>query len=994
MNASPTGGIDRHRRQEIAVLLALVLVLVPVLATATPVSAADRSPLTPPASVVLTEARTLVQAMKQNLRGPYLRIRWFCNDGTVLPPVSYACRPHGGGIQHAEYSPARHRLAELGWSVGTIFASLGWDEFLDADRRNQRMRELVLERYLVDTDDGWVLRKARTYRGRVQVEDEEEAGRKLLTRLLADPVWVDREFLLARELVRTLPHHGGGDPTREVRRLALEIAEAAPSFEPIRILIHTTPSAGDLARTRTWLGQQTNTGLAPEVLAKARSLVTELDRLYGPERDWLGQGIRRLRGAPEHRAWAEALRPLARTRGMERVALLAGSLSAARDLVASNSDGDANLAVMDLGLEVERELLLAARSELGDPQRSWRRMLELARHLVSAGRATGFYSARETAALVEPVVRLLRPGERPAAEVAATVGALARASAWGLGTVRHTFAEPLVRYQALEPSSGRFVDDVLRGSPLLPLSDAVATLTLALDRRSGRVHRIMGRDVHGVVVLNPGVGTGTLRWADLDASDAPLHLNRDDIAVLPRTVSDLRPVAGILSLAEGNLLSHVQLLARNLGIPNAFVTPEVATLLKTHEGSRVRMAVSRSGSLLVDAAPVRESAPSASPTTTSQAGEVLSAPEPDLSAIAPIPLSDLHAGLAGKVVGPKAANLGELARLFPGRVAPALALPFGFFHKATTQGPNSPRARIDAAYQSVREGRMVPEALAPELESIRTDLAGLVLPAAIRTRLAELMHEHFGPPGSWGVFVRSDTNVEDLPGFTGAGLNETLPNLPSAEAAIAVVPRVWSSVLSPRSLAWRASILDRPERIFSSILLMKSVPSDRSGVMVTRDLVGSGPGLTVSAAFGVGGAVDGEAAETVVLRPDGSVLLAAEAKSAWQRKLAASGGVEWKPAPAGRVLSDDDHRKLRELAAEVEARMRPTLDAAGMPLPWDIEFGFVGEDLVLFQIRPLVERGQGAADRLVAEALGPGTTGEALLRLDDPLLPASKEPNR
>ena len=46
------------------------------------------------------------------------------------------------------------------------------------------------------------------------------------------------------------------------------------------------------------------------------------------------------------------------------------------------------------------------------------------------------------------------------------------------------------------------------------------------------------------------------------------------IYLLPETVSDLPPVAGILTRGEGSSLSHVQLLARNLGIPNVVVGEE------------------------------------------------------------------------------------------------------------------------------------------------------------------------------------------------------------------------------------------------------------------------------------------------------------------------------------------------------------------------------------------------------------------------------------
>ena len=45
--------------------------------------------------------RQWVEEMKTNSRGPFARIRWFCNDGSILPPKSYACKDHDGGIAQA-----------------------------------------------------------------------------------------------------------------------------------------------------------------------------------------------------------------------------------------------------------------------------------------------------------------------------------------------------------------------------------------------------------------------------------------------------------------------------------------------------------------------------------------------------------------------------------------------------------------------------------------------------------------------------------------------------------------------------------------------------------------------------------------------------------------------------------------------------------------------------------------------------------------------------
>ena len=80
--------------------------------------------------------------------------------------------------------------------------------------------------------------------------------------------------------------------------------------------------------------------------------------------------------------------------------------------------------------------------------------------------------------------------------------------------------------------------------------------------------------------------------------------------------------------------------------------------------------------------------------------------------------------------------------------------------------------------------------------------------------------------------------MEDLPQFTGAGLNLTLPNVTGREKQFAGISEVWASVYTRRAMAWRSQILKNPDDVFSSILLMQSVPSEKSGVMVTTDLTG------------------------------------------------------------------------------------------------------------------------------------------------------------
>jgi phosphoenolpyruvate synthase/pyruvate phosphate dikinase len=52
--------------------------------------------------------------------------------------------------------------------------------------------------------------------------------------------------------------------------------------------------------------------------------------------------------------------------------------------------------------------------------------------------------------------------------------------------------------------------------------------------------------------------------------------------------------------------------------------------------------------------------------------------------------------------------------------------------------------------------------------------------------------------------------------------------------------------------------MDLPQHVYASVLLLRSVSSEKSGVMVTRDIdTGEKGWLSVAVNEGVGGAVDG-----------------------------------------------------------------------------------------------------------------------------------------
>lgn len=67
-----------------------------------------------------------------------------------------------------------------------------------------------------------------------------------------------------------------------------------------------------------------------------------------------------------------------------------------------------------------------------------------------------------------------------------------------------------------------------------------------------------------------------------------------------------------------------------------------------------------------------------------------------------------------------------------------------------------------------------------------------------------------GEPGEIRVFVRSDSNMEGLRDFTGAGLNLTVPNVADAGALRQAIRDVWALPFTERSYGWRQKLLLNP----------------------------------------------------------------------------------------------------------------------------------------------------------------------------------------
>jgi Pyruvate phosphate dikinase, AMP/ATP-binding domain/PEP-utilising enzyme, mobile domain len=904
-----------------------------------------------------------IQQMKEQPRGPFSRIRWFCHDGTVLPPKAYACRPHGGGVQHGQWSEQTLALREQGYLVANLLAGIRPDEALaDPDFDNVYGQRLV-ERFLVGVDDGWIFRKALFYRGAIQEEDERAGGRALLLAMLSDPAWRGPHFLATRTGVKLLPHGHDSASAGRVRRQSASLSEDDPPFMPVRIKIHGAPDATDAQRVREYMAGVTD----PDLRSRYEELAGEIDRIYQAQPLSLALSARagdKALSATLRQAFAGAAAGWEGADSPTRMALSGSLLAAVRNAVQLASDPQQGLALLDFSLRLESEHFRAAaevRAQLPDMNR--RQILQSMAAAGDAAFGVGLLNRRLLDALRAEVDGLLAT-DISIADYQRGLAYLNRAPGWGLQALRRYFYQPMMTLVEVEPKALLFIQDQLRGSPLMHYSQALNLLVRDAGTLAGIRHKLFGEEVGaGFTALNPGLARGVLHAGKI--AEHAEALREDGIYVLPETVAELPPVAGILTAGEGNPLSHVQLLARNLGIPNVTVAPAQLQKLSQHDGRVIVLAVSPGGLVEISADDPGWDAVFAESGGSNGVHIAPDLEKLDLGLRRIVDIDELSASDSGRTVGPKAAKLAELRKHYPEAVSRGLAIPFGVFKSVVLDQPHPQGGTLfewmQRRYRALAE---VPDNSPKQRESteqFRAELYRRILQTplsdAFKRDLQQALGKAFGS-GSVGLFVRSDTNVEDLAGFTGAGLNLTLPNVVGIDGLLESITRVWASPFTARAFSWRQSHMSEPEHVYTSILLLESVGSDKSGVLVTADIdSGARNVLSVAVNEGLGGAVDGQAAESLrIPLPSGPVRVLATATAPSMRLLSPGGGIVEVPSSGtDEVLSPADIEQLRLFAQSLPERFPPITDDDGNVAPADVEFGFLDGRLRLFQLRPFLD---------------------------------------
>lgn len=393
-----------------------------------------------------------------------------------------------------------------------------------------------------------------------------------------------------------------------------------------------------------------------------------------------------------------------------------------------------------------------------------------------------------------------------------------------------------------------------------------------------RVPRILGHQLFGSKVrvpLNSGEATGRLRCFRTVAEyeTAAGGLGWSDIVAMPCLPDGVQRVAGFINTAPITPLSHTNVLASGWGIPNAIVRDldqlvekdgldgawvryrvreDEITLERLEQAPELRAPAWHQQRIRLEP-PLLEDAPVLSlhrlrsadrdryGTKAANLGElhhVLDSRTADLTAFygrPRPPRRNLYGHLAARLGldAPSATELRAAASAFvAGTVAApeGLALPFSLLHRFLTSSP--------ALQQGIGKLKMALELDAVGvLDSLCLEIQHLIRHTAMPDSVAGEITRAFPAPLAAGgrLVVRSSSNAEDLPGFSAAGVYDSVTTVRGTGELLDAVRQVWASLLSPRSVRLRHQVGISLDDTYMGVIIQKYVPAALGGVLVTCD---------------------------------------------------------------------------------------------------------------------------------------------------------------
>jgi hypothetical protein len=466
------------------------------------------------------------------------------------------------------------------------------------------------------------------------------------------------------------------------------------------------------------------------------------------------------------------------------------------------------------------------------------------------------------------------------------------------------------------------------------------------SRSLASVQRVLLSDIakeQAYQALNIAKGLGRIHI--IPKLDDHVEIGFNEILVLDEVPVQLPPVAGIITSQPSTPLSHINLLAKGWGVPNAYIK-NAQELLKQYDGWWVSFETLRENYTIkrADLNQLREYQ-----RRQKERLDVMK-PRSDLSETRLLDLGQQRAA-ASLAFGGKSANLGEVmnARL-PGIIVPnGFTIPFHYYDQFISDNKLD-----DVIFGLLNDQKFVhdPAYRREQLVWLRQKIEAADFDPELRKAVLEKVAREYPDKG---LFVRSSSNSEDLPNFSGAGLYTTVPNVRGEQQLIDAIKKVWASLWNFEAYEARERANVDHSKIFMAVLLQEGINSESSGVMISTDPFDAENkgAIYISAKRGLGiKVVEGQRiAEQVIFRPRTNAIQVLT-RSAEDSLLTfdEKGGVKEVPIEGDRVvLTDDVIRRLVRAATAIK-RVFGSRDQ-------DIEWAYMKGQIYIVQSRPFIPGG-------------------------------------
>lgn len=473
-------------------------------------------------------------------------------------------------------------------------------------------------------------------------------------------------------------------------------------------------------------------------------------------------------------------------------------------------------------------------------------------------------------------------------------------------------------------------------------------------------------------LLNPGVAFGTLRVMSPEELDAAV-VSFTDVLVLSRLPNHLPIVGGTITEELQTPLAHVNVAARARGTPNmallgASTDPRVAPLV----GKLVRFEVTPAGFDLREA-----TLDEATAFWTEQQDKPPLVPVADLERDGLLPFEDI--GFADAIaVGVKAANVAELSHLLGAKAPHGFAVPFHHYDRFMSESLVNALLCKGARADCLAEGRSEEvcaaayafcaaspgeslfdlvdrllddpsiQADTPLREAALDNLRWLVghipvapdFAAALDAKVAEVH-------GAAKVRLRSSTNAEDLPEFSGAGLyTSTGAHASGKDRASEEIRTVWASVWNFAAFEERSFWNIDHRAVRMGVAVHEAFEDEEAnGVLVTQNI--ADPNV-------VGMYVNAQAGEVSVTNPVGgalpevfTIVPAPQGLQVVRQRFSSL-------SPDAPIMSIEEIGGLATTAYKVQLHFAPLYGKSPSVLALDMEFKLLADTraLVVKQVRP------------------------------------------